>query len=238
MKKIGLIVSGFALLAFAACKSSTTETLKAEKRKTFFDTGGMDTATKPGDDFFTYANGGWIKATKIPDDQSGWGSFITLNEENQKKMKAILEEASTNNNAAKGSTEQKVGDYYASGMDTVAIENKGYEPLKPLMQKIAAVKDYKELVNILAQGYADGEGDLFGFYIGPDDKNSTKNIAALYQNGLTLPEKDYYTKNDPTTVEQRAKMVEYATKLFMMTGTDSLTASKKGADVLDRKSVV
>ncbi len=232
MKKTGIIVSGFALLAFAACKSSTTETQSAEKRATFFDKSGMDTMVKPGDDFFTYANGAWIKATKIPDDQSGWGSFITLHEENQKKMRAILEEAAANKSAAKGSTEQKVGDYFASGMDTVAIENKGYEPLKPIMQKIAAVKDYKELVNYLAEGYAAGEGDLFGFYIGPDDKNSTKNIAVMYQNGLTLPEKDYYTKNDPTTVEQRAKMVEYATKLFMMTGTDSMTASKKAADVL------
>lgn len=231
MKKTGLIISGFALLAFAGCKSSSPDNV-AEKRTVFFDSKGMDTAVTPGDNFFAYANGGWTKATKIPDDQSGWGSFYTLHEENQNKLKAILEEAASKKDAAKGSAEQKVGDYYASGMDTVELEKKGYEPLKPAMQKIAAVKDYKELVKLLAEGYADGDGDMFGFYIGPDDKNSTKNIAALTQSGLTLPEKDYYFKNDPTTVEQRKQMVEYATKLFKLTGNDSMTASKKAADIL------
>lgn len=230
MKRTGLIIGGFALLAFASCKSSSDS--NQEKRTVFFDRSGMDSTAKPGDDFFTFANGGWIKATKIPDDQSGWGSFYTLHEENQKKMKSILEEAAANKSAAKGSAEQKVGDYYASGMDTVALEKKGYEPLKPIMQKIAAIKDYKELVNLLAEGYADGDGDLFGFYVGPDDKNSTRNIAVLTQTGLTLPEKDYYFKNDPTTLEQRKQMVNYATRLFMLTGNDSMAAAKKAADVL------
>ncbi len=232
MKKTGLIISGFALLALASCKSSSTDDMSVEKRTVFFDRTGMDTVAKAGDNFFTYANGGWIKATKIPDDQSGWGSFYTLHDENQKKLRAILEESAAKKDAAKGSTEQKVGDYYASGMDTVALEKKGYEPLKPMMQKIAAVKDYKELVSLLAESYADGEGDLFGFNVGADDKNSNKNIVAMYQTGLTLPEKDYYTKNDPTTVDQRKQMVAYAAKLFMLTGTDSTTAAKKASDIL------
>ena len=231
MKKTVLLASGVALLAFAGCKSSTSEESATEKRTTFFDKSGMDTTIKPGDDFFTYANGGWIKATKIPDDQSGWGSFYSLHEENQNKMRGLLEEAEAQN-AAKGTAQQKVGDYYASGMDTMAIEKKGYEPLKNRMQKIAAVKDYKELVSLVAASYAEGEGDLFGFGVGPDDKNSTKNIAAMYQTGLTLPEKEYYTKNDPTTVEQRRKMVDYATRLFTLTGIDSVMAAKKAADVL------
>src|SRR5205085_8061079 len=108
----------------------------------YFDVTGMDTAVKPGDNFFEYANGGWIKANTIPEDQSGWGSFYTLYEENQKKLRTILEDAA-GKKAAAGSAEQKVGDYYMSGMDTMAIEKRGYEPIKPMLQRIDAVKDYR-----------------------------------------------------------------------------------------------
>jgi putative endopeptidase len=100
----------------------------------YFDTTGMDRSIKPGDNFFNFANGGWLKASKIPDDQSGWGSFYTLYQENLDKLKTILEESATNK-SEKGSIEQKVGDYYASGMDTLTIEKIGTEPLKPMLNK-------------------------------------------------------------------------------------------------------
>ena len=227
MNKKGLLFSTLALLAIGSCKSSGShEDAEQNSRTSFFDVTGMDSAVKPGDNFFEYANGKWIKTNKIPDDQSGWGSFYTLYEENQKKLKSLIEEAAKKD-ASKGTIEQKVGDYYFSGMDTLTIEKKGYEPLKPMLQKIEGAKDYKALVSIIAEGYKTGEGDLFGFFIGPDEKNSTKNIAVLYQTGLTLPEKDYYTKNDATTIEQRKQMEKYATRLFMLTGTDSVTCIKK-----------
>lgn len=223
------IASAFvSFLIFSGCSSDT----KKDQRTQFFDTSGMDSTVNPGDNFFLYANGGWIKANKIPDDQSGWGSFYTLYDENQKKLKEILEEAAANKGAAKGSVDQKVGDYYASGMDTVTIEKKGYEPLKPMLAKIAAVKDYRELVSLIAYSYAAGEGDLLGFYINTDDKNSSQYLACLAQTGLTLPEKDYYFKNDSTTVSQRNKMISYATQLFMLTGVDSASAAAKAKSIL------
>ena len=228
MKIVFHFLTVIGLFTFFACNQTTDP----NQRSQYFDTAGMDSTVKPGDNFFLYANGGWIKTNKIPDDQSGWGSFYTLYDENQKKLKAILEEASAKKDAPKGSAEQKVGDYYASGMDTMAIEKKGYEPLKPMLDKIAAVKDYKELVSLLAASYAAGDGDMFGFYINTDDKNSSQYIVCLAQTGLTLPEKDYYTKNDPTTVDQRKKMVEFATQLFKLTGSDSTSAALKATDIL------
>jgi putative endopeptidase len=110
----------------------------------------MDTTVQPGDNFFRYANGKWIRNAKIPDDQSGWGSFYTLYDENL-KQRTILDETSAKTDHSKGSAAQKVGDFYASGMDTAAIEKAGYDPLKPMLAKIDAVKDYKELLNLLSE---------------------------------------------------------------------------------------
>ena len=220
---------GLSLLALTSCNSN--EKTLAATRTEFFDKAGIDSSVNPGDDFFMYANGTWMKTTVIPDDQSGWGSFYTLYENNLKNLHSILDEAAKGS-PAKGSLEQKVGDFYASGMDTVAIEKVGAEPLKPMLAKIEAVKDHKELMNLIAGNYATGDGDLMGLYVAADDKNSTQNIAIFYQTGLSLPEKEYYTKQDSATKAARNAFTKYATKLFALTGTDTATASKNAATIL------
>ncbi len=221
-----------AAVLFSACNSNNASSNEASKLTSFFDAKGMDSITKPGDNFFTYANGGWMKTTSIPDDQSGWGSFYTLYEDNQKNLKGIIEDAAKSNSAA-GSIEQKVGDFYTSGMDTIAIEKKGMEPLKPLLARIDAVKDYKDLIGLLAKLNAEGQGhDLFGFYVGADEKNSSKNITVFNQSGLTLPEKEYYTKQDSASKAARKGMVDFAVKMFEYTGTDSATAMKNANTIL------
>ncbi len=224
MKQILPALAGVALL-FASCKNNADS-------KAFFDTTGMDTAIHPGDNFFMYANGTWIKNSVIPDDQSGWGSFYTLYDENLKKLRTILDEVSAKADHKAGSLEQKVGDFYASGMDTAAIEKAGYDPLKPILAKIDAVKDYKELVSLLAESYMEGDGDLIGIYIGADERNSSKNILNLYQTGLSLPEKDYYTKTDSTTVAQRQKFLEHIANYFILTGVSKETATQQAAGIL------
>ena len=220
------------LLFFAACKSDSKTAEEEAKRTSYFDLTGMDTTINPGDNFFMYANGGWIKTNKIPDDQSGWGSFYTLYAENQKKLKTILDEAAAKTDAAKGTLEQKVGDFYASAMDTVAIEIRGYQSLKPVLEKIDAARDYKDLMALNAELYKTGDGALLGLYVGADEKNSSRNIFNFYQSGLSLPEKDYYINLDSTTVMQRRKLVEFATTLFKLTGADTLLAARQAADVL------
>jgi putative endopeptidase len=230
MKQLATLLLGASLI-FASCKNN-------HDQSTYFDASGMDTTVHPGDNFFQYANGTWVKNSVIPDDQSGWGSFFTLYDENLKKMRTILDELSAKADHKAGSNEQKVGDFYASGMDTAAIEKAGYEPLKPMLTKIDAVKDYKELINLLASSYAEGDGDLLGIYIGADERNSSKNILSLYQTGLTLPEKDYYTKTDVPTVEKRQKLVEHITNLFVLTGVDKTLAAQQAAAVLKLETAI
>lgn len=233
MKLSLLSFVALAILVVSCDNSSSKPSSKDEtKRSSFFDVKGMDSSIKPGNDFFTYANGTWIKATIIPEDQSGWGSFYTLYEDNQKALRTILEDAAKSK-ATIGSIEQKVGDYYTSGMDTMAIEKKGMEPLKAVLARIDAVKDSKELVTLMAKLHAEGHGHaLMGFYVGGDEKNSSKNIPIFYQTGLSLPEKDYYTKTDSASNAARNAMLDYAKKMFSLTGADSLAALKNAAAIL------
>ena len=219
------------LFSFASGCNNGNKNDTDKQRTAFFDKAGMDTTVRPQDNFFQYANGLWMKETKIPADQSGWGSFYTLNDENQKNLKGILEAAAIAN-AAKGSLEQKLGDYYASGMDTTAVEKVGTAPLSLMLAKIDAVKDYKEMMNLLAVSNAKGEGDLIGLYVGADEKNSTQNIPVFYQTGLTLPEKEYYTKTDSASTAARNAMLVYVRKMFTLVGVDSTLATKMAASVL------
>jgi putative endopeptidase len=212
-----------------ACKPHTSKDVA--ERTVFFDKTGMDSTVKPGDNFFLYANGKWIKNTKIPPSEIGWGSFYTLEDDNLKNLHGILDDVSTKDNTA-GSKDQKVGDLYKSGMDTATIEKLGFEPVKPLLAKINAVKDYKQLISLAADGYKDGDGDLLGFYVSPDDKISTKNAAHFDQTGLNLPNRDYYLKTDAASKKIRAEYVKYITKLFTLAGTDSATAAKKATEIL------
>lgn len=201
-------------------------------RTVFFDKTGMDSTVRAQDNFFLYANGQWMKNTTIPDDQSAWGSFYTLYSETQKNIKGILEAAGAAN-AAPGSAEQKLGDFYASGMDSITIEKLGAAPLKPGLEKIDALKDYKELMAYVAETVASGDDNgIISTYVGADEKNSTINILSLYQSGTSLPEKDYYSKQDSASKAARTALVKYAAKLFTLTGTDTATAEKNAASVL------
>ncbi|QKJ29263.1 M13 family metallopeptidase [Mucilaginibacter mali] len=213
------------------CKGKPDASGDVPKRTVFFDKAGMDTTVSPGENFFNYASGAWIKKTEIPASETGWGSFYTLDDDNTKNLHKILEETSAQTHDA-GSLEQKVGDLYASGMDTVGIDKLGYTPIKPLLARIAGLSDYKALVNFAASSFKDGDGYLFGFYVAPDDKNSTKNMAQFSQTGLGLPNCEYYSKTDSASVKIRAEYVKYIAKLFTLVGDDAATSTKKANDVL------
>lgn len=231
MKFKNLIWIAMPAMLGTACKQSDGKSSEPGARTVFFDKSGMDTTVRPGDDFFKYASGAWIKKTEIPASETGWGSFFTLYDDNQKNLHSILDEIIKKDHD-KGSNEQKIGDLYQSGMDTVAIEKLGYEPVKPLLAKINAVKDSKELVSLAADGFKDGDGFLFGFYVAPDDRNSSKNMAQFGQAGLGLPNRDYYFNTDEATKKIRAAYITYITKLFTLSGTDQATAAKNAANIL------
>ena len=229
MKLFSIATIALSCVVLFSCNSNDSKT--EGSATIFLDKKGMDTTVKPGDDFYSYVNGNWAKTVTIPDDQTGWGAFYMIYEDNLKNLRSILEDAAKTSNPA-GSLEQKVGDYYAAGMDTATIEKVGAEPLKPMLAKIDAVKDYKEMMNLISESYASGEGDLLGFYVGSDDKNSSQNIAIFTQSGITLPEKEYYTRNDSSTIAIRAAFVKYITDMFTLTGTDAATAAKNAATIM------
>jgi putative endopeptidase len=231
MKFKNLIWIAVPAMLGTACKQGDGKTAEPGARTVFFDKSGMDTTVRPGDDFFKYASGAWVRKTEIPASETGWGSFFTLYDDNQKNLHSILDDI-TKKDHDKGSNEQKIGDLYKSGMDTLAIEKLGYEPVKPLLAKINAVKNSKELVSLAADGFKEGDGFLFGFYVAPDDKNSTKNMAQFGQAGLGLPNRDYYFNTDEASKKIRAAYVSYITKLFVLSGTDVATAAKNAGNIL------
>jgi len=239
MKKISYLWLAIPAVCAMSCKSKSgngsDDTTAA--RTVFFDKSGMDTTVKPGDDFFSYANGAWMKKTVIPASESGWGSFYVLDDDNEKNLRKILDDVSSQDNAT-GSVAQKVGDLYKSGMDTVTIDKLGFDPVKPQLAKIAAVKDYKDLVKLAADGFKTGDGYLLGFYVSPDDKISTKNAAHFDQTELGLPNRDYYFKTDTASVKIRNAYVKYIAKLFSLTGVDTATASKKAAGILKLETAI
>ncbi|MDN3587720.1 M13 family metallopeptidase [Pedobacter aquatilis] len=236
MKK-KLILPAAALLILAACQNDKShQANEGDQRTVFFDTAGMDTTVKPGDNFFLYANGKWIKDTEIPKTETGWGSFYTLYNDNIKNLKGILEQAAKGN-AAKGTAEQKVGDFYASGMDSVTIEKLGVEPIKPLLSKIDGIKNAKDLINFIADGYKNAEGDLLGFGVEPDDKNSTKNALVFSQTGLNLPERSYYLDQDEKAKKIRTQYLAYISKVFALAG-DSVNSKKYADDILKLETAI
>ena len=193
---------------------------------------GIDASRKPGDDFFTYANGIWYDTIRIPDSQTGVGAYSFMNYPQRKLMKGILDSISSAKNPA-GSIEQKVGDFYAAGMDTATINKRGFQPIKPLLARIDAVGDVASLLKFVADQQKAGNGSIVDFYVGPDDKQSTVTIAQFSQTGTGLPERGYYFKTDSSTVRIQKAYQTYLARLFELTGMDAATAKKNATVTFD-----
>lgn len=190
---------------------------------------GIDSSRKPGDDFFSYVNAIWYDSAQIPAGQTGVGSYSFLNFPQRIRLQSILDSLAGANSPA-GSIAQKVGDFYASGMDTAAINKRGAEPIMPVLARIDAITDIPSLMKFVAEEYQVGNASIVAFYVAPDDKQSTVNIAQVYQTGIGLPERDYYFKTDASTTSIQDAYKKYLTRLFELTGSDEATA-KKNSDV-------
>ena len=182
-----------------------------------FDTSRLDRSADACDDFFQFANGKWVKDTAIPPSQARWGSFTILQENNRDVLHDILEKA-IKEKAAKGSNIQMIGDYYASCMDEAAIEKAGTKPLDPIFKQIAKLKTANDVKREIAVLHKQGYPALFRIGGGSDAKDSNMVILNANQGGLTLPNRDYYVKDDAKSVEIRGKFVEYMTNMFKLLG--------------------
>lgn len=228
-----LVVGIVTTNTFGQGMGKTDKKPKDEKQKKFIDPVNMDLTIKPGDDFSSYANGNWIKKNPVPAKETRWGSFNELRDFNINAVKSLLNTAMLNKNAAEGSIEKRVSDFYSAGMDSLTIEKLGYTPIIADLNRISELKDVDDLINEVAYMRTQGIGSpMFGFSVGQDRKNPELIIAQLSQGGTTLPDRDYYLKDDARSVKIRSAYTDYIVKLFTLTGVNKADAEKNASTII------
>ena len=193
----------------------------------------LDRSVPPCQDFYQFANGGWLKAHSIPADKARFGGFEEVSERNRAVLKQILEDTSAKTTWAKGSIQQKVGDFYASGLDEQAIEKRGLSPLKPILASIEGLKQTRQLPALLAKLHRQGLPGGFGFFVRQDAKASTQYLGYLNQGGTGLPDRDYYLKHDARTQNIREQYETHVARMFELAGDSKALAQARARVVLD-----
>lgn len=219
------------ILALALCLSAAALSVESAAGGGF-DLANLDTNVQPCQDFYQYANGGWLAKNPIPGAFAAWGVGNVLNEQNRDRLHEILEEAAKNTSAAKGTSEQKVGDFYASCMDEAKVNAAGFKPLEPELARINKVKDQRSLQEEIATLHTYGVGALFGSGSTQDAKNSAEVLIAIAQGGLGLPDRDYYLKDDEKSKMIRSQYVKHVAKMFEMLGDDAAKAAAEAQTVM------
>jgi putative endopeptidase len=226
LKKSLLLFLGTTLL-MCSCKKETSENLNLPDALST----NRDTLVNPADNFFMYANGAWFKKNPIPETERSNGIFRTIGDTINNQIKQICKKAAIAK-SEKGSNKQKIGDFYASGMDTIAIDKAGIEPLKAELNKIDTVNDVPSLLSAMVHLHAIGGNPAFNFYVGQDDKISTKYALFFSQGGLGLGNRDYYFNNDAETVNIRKEYVNHLQSMSVLMGNDATKASQDASAIM------
>jgi len=221
--------------ALLACGTAVAQTPAVPPAPVSFDQSAMDLTADPCQDFYQYACGGWRTSHPMPADKARFGRFDELREYNLYLLRAILEESAKPGKHT--ANEKKVGDFYAACMDEEAIDAKGIQPIEPWLDKVAAIRDKKQVLDVVAKMQASGLRPVFSFGSGPDLHNSSVNIAHVDQGGLTLSDRDYYLKQDAKMVEVRGKYLEHIQKMLVLAGetTEQATGDAKTILALETK---
>jgi len=221
----------FLSVAVLVTASSCDTKVKSTSTKKDFLADNLDTTVSPAEDFFQYANGGWIKKNPIPNDQATWGIGNLVNEENLNRLKSINEKAAAAT-ATKGTADQKIGDFWKTAMDSAKIEGLGLKPLQPWFDKINGITDVRSLITTVAELKKIGSSTLFSDCVAQDDKNSEVMAYKLWQGGIGLPERDYYFNPDPSVANIRNEYVRYISKILTMAGDDSVAAAAAAKNIM------
>ncbi|HSY77239.1 MAG TPA: M13 family metallopeptidase [Bacteroidia bacterium] len=234
MKKVSFYAPAICFtLGLAMFSTSCKHETDAEKYKGEVALNYFDTTVKPQDNFYKYVNGNWLKNNPIPASEAAWGSFNVLNDSILARLRKILEVTAADKSLKHGSVEQKIGDLFATMMDSVSLNKNGITPLNGEFAKINAISDNKSLWAEAAHLMKIGPDVMFGFGVGQDPKISAKEVCTVTQGGMSLPAKDYYTEENPMFKMLRGKFVEYATQIFQQMGETADMASKDAQKILD-----
>lgn len=226
--KLSVLVSAI-ILTSCAGDANKEEANKAPN--TGIDTKNIDSTVKPTEDFYQFVNGNWMKNNPIPESESRWGSFSELMEKNLAKLRAILDDASSDKAVAGGSNKQKIGDFYSVANDSVKLNADGISPLKDEFAAIDNIKTSDDLIKEVAHLHTIGIGAMFSGYIGQDPKISTEIITQLGQGGIALPDRDYYTNKDERTVGIQKAYIKHVANMFALLG-DKPEVAEKNAKVV------
>jgi endothelin-converting enzyme/putative endopeptidase len=207
------------------------------KEPPLFRADTLDKQMDPCTDFYKFTCGKWLAANPIPSDQARWGRFDELAERNREILRGILEKAAVPD-PKRSAVMQKIGDYYASCMDEKAIDAKGIAPLKSVLDRIAALKDKAALAEEIGRLQRSGVNAVFGISSEQDFKDATQMIAGVDQGGLGLPERDYYFRDDPKSVELRKSYVAHVQKMFELLGEPAPKAAADAKTVMEMETAL
>jgi len=221
-----LPIVGISLMTMG-CNSSKTQLSSG------IDIANLDTTALPGTSFYQYACGGWMKNNPLKGEYSRYGTFAQLADNNQKELKNLIVELAKGNEKKEGSIAQKVGDLYNIAMDSVKLNKEGAQPIEAELKQLATITDRADIIPIIIDMKKKGLSPYFEIGVGPDDKNSSMNILQFYQGGIGMSNRDYYLENDEQTKKIREGYKEYIKKLFMLTGSDQVTADKAEQAVMN-----
>ena len=196
------------------------------------DVSFMDSSVNPCDDFYRYANGAWLQTTQIPKTQPRWGMAQEVRERNARILVGLLQEVSARGDWPQGSIQQKIGDFFFSGMDEAAIEKAGLNPLAARFMQIEKMQTPNDLAVEVGRLHGDKIVSCFFFGVDTDDKNSRAFIAYIQQGGMGLPERDYYIKDDTATTGLRERYRQHVARMFELLGDNAELASHNAATVL------
>ena len=231
MKKKHIFAMTIICTLAAGCGEKATEAPEPEKDVVpAIVLSNMDTTINPAEDFFRYCNNNWLINNPIPEEYSTYGAFTEIDQHNEILIQDIIDEASKDANAAQGSMAQKIRDFYNAGMDSVAINERGYTELLPYFEKVNAMTDKAQLAELMGYLHSNGFGGFFNAGPSTDPKNADMVIMHLFQGGLSLPDRDYYFGDE--NQEMRDKYVEHVTNMFKLVGEDADAAAAKAKAIL------
>lgn len=220
------------VLPFCALLLSAVTWSQTSPKMPGINTDNMDKSVKPNDNFFRYVNGLWLDKTEIPSDKTTWGSFNELRQNTDKDALVILKDASKNPKYKSNTDQGKALNLYKSIIDTTARNKQGLQPLKPYLVKINAIKNISDLQKLLIEMEPIGGIGFFGAGVGPDEKNSNRNIVEIGIGGLGLPDRDYYISDEKDSKEKRDKYVAHVSKMLAFLGEKPTQAQANANKIL------